>query len=45
MYHVSEFFNFIFFREQKLMERAKGLKVNAGIEPGTDIGPVISLEV
>ncbi|XP_057783909.1 methylmalonate-semialdehyde dehydrogenase [acylating], mitochondrial-like isoform X2 [Salvia miltiorrhiza] len=30
--------------EQKLVERAKELKVNAGVEPGTDIGPVISKE-
>lgn len=27
------------------MERAKELKVNAGIEPGTDIGPLTSKEV
>ncbi|KAH6760101.1 aldehyde dehydrogenase 6B2 [Perilla frutescens var. frutescens] len=31
-------------REQKLVERAKELKVDAGTEPGTDIGPVISKE-
>lgn len=28
--------------EEGLVERAKSLKVNAGIEPGTDLGPVIS---
>ncbi|CAL0313990.1 unnamed protein product [Lupinus luteus] len=28
--------------ENKLIERAKALKVNAGIEPDTDLGPVIS---
>ncbi|KAE8672791.1 hypothetical protein F3Y22_tig00111834pilonHSYRG00141 [Hibiscus syriacus] len=27
-----------------LVERAKGLKVNAGIEPDADLGPVISKE-
>lgn len=30
------------FREDKLLERAKGLKVNAGTEPDADLGPVIS---
>lgn len=44
--HVSgsDGFHFLF-REQELVERAKELKVNAGTEPGTDIGPVISREV
>ncbi|MQL76666.1 hypothetical protein Taro_009072 [Colocasia esculenta] len=28
--------------EDELIKRAKTLKVNAGIEPGTDLGPVIS---
>ncbi|XP_052192364.1 methylmalonate-semialdehyde dehydrogenase [acylating], mitochondrial-like isoform X2 [Diospyros lotus] len=28
--------------EDKLVERAKSLKVNAGTEPGADLGPVIS---
>eukprot|EP00262_Sarcandra_glabra_P017275 TRINITY_DN5863_c0_g1_i1.p1 TRINITY_DN5863_c0_g1~~TRINITY_DN5863_c0_g1_i1.p1 ORF type:complete len:538 (+),score=96.77 TRINITY_DN5863_c0_g1_i1:39-1652(+) len=28
--------------EEGLIERAKALKVNAGTEPGTDLGPVIS---
>ncbi|KAL5988430.1 Methylmalonate-semialdehyde dehydrogenase [acylating], mitochondrial [Asimina triloba] len=28
--------------EEGLVERAQALKVNAGIEPGTDLGPVIS---
>ncbi|GAB4838399.1 Methylmalonate-semialdehyde dehydrogenase [acylating], mitochondrial [Ancistrocladus abbreviatus] len=28
--------------ENKLVERAKGLKVNAGMEPDADLGPVIS---
>jgi malonate-semialdehyde dehydrogenase (acetylating) / methylmalonate-semialdehyde dehydrogenase len=27
-----------------LVQRAKGLKVNAGVEPGTDVGPVISVQ-
>lgn len=27
------------------MERAKALRVNAGTEPGADLGPVISKEV
>lgn len=26
----------------EIVERAKNLKVNAGHEPGTDVGPVIS---
>ncbi|KAI8536448.1 hypothetical protein RHMOL_Rhmol10G0257800 [Rhododendron molle] len=30
--------------EEELVERAKELKVNAGTEPGADIGPVISKE-
>lgn len=34
-----------FSREEELVERAKELKVNAGTEPGADIGPVISKEV
>lgn len=32
-------------REDKLTERAKVLKVNAGTEPGADLGPVISKQV
>lgn len=35
----------IFPREDKLLERAKALKVNAGTEPDADIGPVISKQV
>ncbi|KAK9285150.1 hypothetical protein L1049_024335 [Liquidambar formosana] len=31
--------------EEELVERAKALKVNAGTEPGADLGPVISAEV
>lgn len=31
--------------EDKLVERAKSLEVNAGTEPGADIGPVISKQV
>lgn len=33
------------FREEELVERAKALRVNAGTEPGADLGPVISKEV
>ena len=33
------------FRENKLVERAKALKVNAGTEPDADLGPVISKQV
>lgn len=41
-----EIYNLIFLaREEELKERAKALKVNAGIEPGTDLGPVISKQV
>jgi len=32
-------------REEKLVQRAKLLKVNAGTDPCADIGPVISKEV
>jgi malonate-semialdehyde dehydrogenase (acetylating)/methylmalonate-semialdehyde dehydrogenase len=32
-------------RETKIVERAKALKVNAGTEPDTDLGPVISKQV
>lgn len=32
-------------RETKIIERAKALKVNAGTEPDTDLGPVISKQV
>lgn len=32
-------------REEGLVERANSLKVNAGSEPGTDLGPVISKQV
>lgn len=35
----------LFFREDKLVERAKALKVNAGTEPVADLGPVISKQV
>lgn len=34
-----------FSREDKLVERAKALKVDAGTEAGVDIGPVISKQV
>lgn len=34
-----------FSREDKLVSRAKALKVSAGIEPDVDIGPVISKQV
>ncbi|CAL5379383.1 unnamed protein product [Camellia sinensis] len=33
---------YFLFREDKLVERAKSLKVNAGTEPDADLGPVIS---
>lgn len=33
------------YREEKLLERAKTLKVNAGTEPDADLGPVISKQV
>lgn len=36
---------FFYAREEELKECAKELKVNAGIEPGTDLGPVISKQV
>lgn len=36
---------FSFFREKELVQRAKELKVNGGIDPSADIGPVISKEV
>lgn len=36
---------YIFTREDELTSRAKELKVNAGTEPGTDLGPVISQQV
>lgn len=32
-------------RLNELVERAEGLKVNAGIEPNADLGPVISKQV
>lgn len=32
-------------REEELVKRAKALKVDAGTEPGADLGPVISKEV
>lgn len=35
----------LFSREDKLVERAKAIKVNAGTEPDTDLGPVISKQV
>lgn len=34
-----------FSREDKLVERAKALKVNSGTEPDADLGPVISKQV
>lgn len=34
-----------FSREDKLVERAKTLKVNSGTEPDADLGPVISKQV
>lgn len=33
------------FREDKLVEHAKALKVNAGTDPAADLGPVISKQV
>lgn len=39
----SFWFNFI--REDKLVELAMTLKVDAGTEPGVDVGPVISKQV
>lgn len=36
---------YIFSRLDGLLERAKSLKVNAGCEPGTDLGPVISRRI
>lgn len=36
---------FTYRREDKLVERAKALKVNAGTEPDADLGPVISKQV
>lgn len=33
------------FREDKLAERAKSLKINAGTEPDADLGPMISKQV
>lgn len=33
------------FREDKLVERAKSLKINAGTEPDADLGPMISKQV
>lgn len=33
------------FREDKLVERARTLKVNVGTDPGADLGPVISKQV
>lgn len=41
-YHIVAL---IFSREDKLVERAKALKVSAGIEPDADLGPVISKQV
>lgn len=32
-------------REEKLVERAKSLKVNVGTDPDADLGPVISKQV
>lgn len=34
-----------FSREDKLVECAKALKVNAGMEPDAELGPVISKQV
>lgn len=38
-------FSWTFAREDKLVERAKTLKVQPGTEPDTDLGPVISKQV
>lgn len=35
----------LFSREDKLVEHAKAIKVNAGTEPDADLGPVISKQV
>jgi len=35
----------LFSREDKLVEHAKAIKVNAGTEPDSDLGPVISKQV
>lgn len=35
----------LFCREDKLVECAKSLKVNSGMEPNADLGPVISKQV
>lgn len=32
-------------REEKIVERAKALKVSAGTDPEADLGPVISKQV
>ena len=37
--------NFTLHREEKLVEHAKSLKVNAGTDPDADLGPVISKQV
>ncbi|GKU85875.1 hypothetical protein SLEP1_g486 [Rubroshorea leprosula] len=38
----EELFVLIFAREDKLVDHVKALKVNAGTEPDTDLGPLIS---
>ena len=43
--HQKNWNHYFLFREDKLVERAKTLKVNAGTESGADIGPVISKQV
>lgn len=41
----NEISDYLVFREEELIKRANALKVNAGVEPGTDLGPVISKQV
>lgn len=36
---------FAMFREDELVKRARKLKISAGIEPDTDLGPVITKQV
>lgn len=45
MVEPSKIIHLNLFRENKLVERAKALKVNAGTEPDADLGPVISKQV
>lgn len=44
MYLINLVFRFLF-REDKLVELAKSLMVNAGTESDADLGPVISKQV